>query len=144
MEQTERLQKAIEFNKSYKAFKVASRLTVSPLIVAGDVDQRDVGDLKGLYADWAVGVAYGVGDLCVYEDVLYEVIQAHTSQSDWTPVAAASLFKRHHSYGDEFRHPTGSHDVYMLDEVVTYNGVLWRNTSDNNAYAPGVWGWVEV
>lgn len=144
MEQTERLQKAIEFNKSYKAFKIASRLTVSPLIVAGDVDQRDIADLKGLYADWAVGVAYGVGDLCVYEGVLYAVIQAHTSQSDWTPVAAASLFKRHHSYGDAWRQPQGAHDVYKTDDVVTYNEALWKSTIDNNSWAPGVHGWVEV
>lgn len=34
---------------------------------------------------WAVGVAYAVGDKVVYQGVDYECIQAHTSQSTWAP-----------------------------------------------------------
>jgi len=144
MEQAERLQKAIEFNRAYRASQVASRLTVSPLIVAGSVDQRDIADLKRLYADWVVGVAYGVGGLCIYDDVLYEVIQAHTSQSDWTPPVAHSLFKRHHSYGDEWRQPSGAHDAYKLNDVVTHNEKLWKSQHNANVWEPGVSQWVEV
>jgi len=137
MEQAERLQKAIEFNKAYRASRVASRLTVSPLITAGDVDQSDLADLKFLYPEWKYPHDYKAEDLCVYDDILWEVIQAHTSQSDWTPPVAHSLFKRHHSYGDEWRQPAGAHDAYKLDAAVTHNDTLWKSLHEANVWEPG-------
>ena len=41
---------------------------------------------------WAVGVAYAVNDTVTYGGCTYKVIQAHTSQADWTPPAVAALF----------------------------------------------------
>lgn len=43
----------------------------------------------------------------------------------------------------EFVQPTGAHDSYHIGDIVSYNGKLYICTSDNNAYAPDVFGWKE-
>jgi len=45
-----------------------------------------------LFPSWAVGVAYAVGDRVAYNGKLYKAVQAHTSQADWTPDVAVSLY----------------------------------------------------
>ncbi|MFY2563587.1 glycosyl hydrolase family 18 protein [Corallococcus terminator] len=45
-----------------------------------------------LASEWAVGVAYSVGTQVTYGGRLYQCRQPHTSQSDWTPPAVASLW----------------------------------------------------
>jgi hypothetical protein len=42
--------------------------------------------------EWAVGVAYKVGDVVTYQGREYRCLQAHTSIVTWTPVAAVSLW----------------------------------------------------
>ena len=42
--------------------------------------------------EWAVGVAYKVGDEVTYQGKLYRCRQAHTSISTWTPPAVLSLW----------------------------------------------------
>jgi len=51
-------------------------------------------------AAWRAGVAYNVGDKVIFEGMSYNVIQAHTSQSDWRPPLVPALF-------EVFRVPTG-------------------------------------
>lgn len=133
-----------EANEKIPGLTIAARLAVSPLIVAGEVGQQDLADLKGLYVAWGVGIAYAADDLRVYEEVLYSVIQAHTSQEDWVPPAVPALFKRWHSYGDAWRQPAGAHDVYGAGQVVTHGEQLWQSSADNNSWEPGVYGWVVV
>ena len=41
----------------------------------------------------------------------------------------------------EWVQPTGAHDAYHIGDRVTYNGVICVCTSNNNVYAPGVFGW---
>ena len=49
----------------------------------------------GQAAAWdGQGHAYEAGDLVIYQGHVYEVIQAHTSQGDWTPDATASLYQK--------------------------------------------------
>lgn len=46
--------------------------------------------------------------------------------------------------------PTGSQDAYPLLDVygnpvvVTYDNVTWQNTTANNTWSPGVYGWVQL
>lgn len=37
--------------------------------------------------------------------------------------------------------PAGTVGAWGVGDVVTYGGKTWRNTSANNAFAPGTWGW---
>ena len=43
-------------------------------------------------SEWAVGVAYEVGDEVTYQGVTYRCRQAHTSIATWTPPAVLSLW----------------------------------------------------
>lgn len=72
---------------------------------------------------------------------------AHTSQTDWTPDAAASLFAKvlipDENIIPEWEQPEST-NPYMKGDKVTYNGKTWKSTVDNNVWAPDAYGWVEV
>ena len=91
---------------------------------------------------WQVGKAYEVGYRVRYQGALYKCVQAHTSQADWTPDAAPSLWSRV-GEGDipEWIQPTGAHDAYAMGDKVRHNGKVWTSDIDANVYEPGVYGW---
>lgn len=64
-----------------------------------------------LYPKWAVGVAYAVGFKMQYNGRLYKVLQAHTSQADWVPNKAPSLFTE-----------VNETDKGTLENPIPYNG----------------------
>ncbi len=43
---------------------------------------------------WAAGVNYNVGDTVTYNGVSYRCLQAHLSQSTWTPDVVPALWQR--------------------------------------------------
>lgn len=47
---------------------------------------------RELYPTWVDGISVEVGDRYQYKDKLYKVIQAHTTQADWTPDTTPSLW----------------------------------------------------
>ena len=49
-------------------------------------------EAKRLYPPWKVGTKYAQGFRVLRDGKLYSCISAHTSQADWTPEAAASLW----------------------------------------------------
>ena len=74
------------------------------------------------YPKWEVGKAYEKDFRLRYEDVLYKVLQNHTSQSDWTPDTAVSLYvKVSIEEFPEWVQPQGSHDAYNTGDKVTHN-----------------------
>ena len=96
------------------------------------------------------GVAYEVGKRVLYNDILYKVIQAHTSQAEWTPVAAPSLFAKvinETTDGSipEFEQPDST-NPYMKGDRVIFNGKVYESLIDNNVYSPEAYpaGWKEV
>lgn len=96
------------------------------------------------YPEWAAQVFVEVGDVYMYDKNLYEVIQAHTTQSDWTPPVTRSLWKRFYEPSDDpwpWVQPTGAHDAYPLGARVEYNGNIYESTIDANVWAPDVTGW---
>lgn len=78
---------------------------------------------------------------------LYKVLQAHTSQADWTPDVAVSLFAEvlipDPTVIPEWVQP-GSTNPYMKGDKVRHNDKVWVSTIDNNVWEPGVYGWDEV
>lgn len=103
--------------------------------------------VPSLYPAWKTGVAYSVGERILYDDILYKVLQAHTSQSDWTPDAAPSLFAKvlipDANVVPAWEQPDST-NPYMTGDKVTHNGKTWESTCDNNVWEPGVYGWTEV
>lgn len=74
-----------------------------------------------------------------YNGKLYKVLQGHTTQLDWTPDVAVSLYAEISDPSieyPEFKQPIGSHDAYMTGDKVTYNGVRYESLIDNNVYSP--------
>ena len=49
-------------------------------------------DVAELFPMWKAEHEYAVGDRVQYESKLYKCLQAHTSQEDWTPDTAVSLW----------------------------------------------------
>ena len=95
-------------------------------------------------ADFFVGHK---GDIRQYNGLLYRCAQPHTSQSDWTPTAAASLWTRIADPTQEWPEwiqPTGVHDAYAKGAKVSHNGKHYVSTADANVWEPGVYGWTEV
>lgn len=107
-------------------------------------------EVADLYPEWAAMKAYPENEIVKYgvnadgETQLYKVIQAHTSQADWTPDMAASLYKKI-GFTDEgvsiWTQPLGATDAYMKGDVVSFENQLWKSTVDNNVWQPGVYGW---
>lgn len=58
------------------------------------VDDQTAYRMLGFYPEWAAGQSYAVGYKLLYGGSLYKVIQAHTSQADWTPDVVPALFTR--------------------------------------------------
>lgn len=104
-------------------------------------------EVPNLYPMWREAVEYVVGERVLYEDTLYKVITAHTSQSDWTPDVAASLFTKvlipDVNVIPEWEQPEST-NPYMTDDKVMHNGKTWVSTIDNNVWEPSVYGWEEV
>ena len=99
-----------------------------------------------LFERWAVGVDYSVDERVCYLDKLYKVLQAHTSQADWTPDVAVSLFAEvlipDPSVIPEWVQPSST-NAYMIGDKVRHNDKVWVSTVDNNVWEPGVYGWDE-
>ena len=93
---------------------------------------------------WKAGVEYETGKRLNYNDTVYKVLQAHTSQEDWTPEAAPSLFAKvlipDASVIPEWEQPDST-NPYMKGDKVTHNGDTWESDIDNNVWEPGVYGW---
>lgn len=109
----------------------------------------------GLFEPWdGDGHPYSAGDRISYDDALFTCLQAHTSQSDWTPTAAPSLWARSLAAADgaDGEPPAwvqpDSTNGYSQGAVVAHGGKVWRSLVDNNVWEPGVTGtegvWQEV
>lgn len=90
---------------------------------------------------------YKVDDRVKFEGTLYRCLQAHTSQTGWTPVAAPSLWAKvlipDPDVVPDWEQP-GSTNPYMKGDKVKFNDKVWVSTIDNNVWQPGVYGWEEV
>lgn len=90
---------------------------------------------------------YFTSERVSYNGKYYRCIQNHTSQADWTPDTAASLWVEISDPSEEFpewKQPTGAHDAYAKGDKVSHNGKHWTSDIDANVYEPGVYGWTEM
>ena len=81
---------------------------------------------------------YVKDDKVLYNNVLYKVLQNHTSQEGWTPTSAPSLFaKVLTSEGEilEWEQPSST-NPYMKGDKVKYNGKVYESLIDNNVWSP--------
>ena len=119
------------------------------LIVRASVSLDDESALQGieLFPKWTATppMTYEVGDRVRHEDTLYKCVQAHTSQSDWTPDLTPALWVEVSiEEFPEWHQPQGSHDAYNKGDKVSHNGKHWVSTIDANVYEPSVYGWTKL
>ena len=111
----------------------------------------------GLFDAWQTGKAYTAGERIVYDGKLYKVLQGHTSQDDWTPGKAPSLFSEVLTSTvsddgtvteDDIKDwvQPDSTNAYKTGDKVRYNGKTYESLIDNNTWSPEAYpqGWKEV
>ena len=119
-----------------------------PYIEKASVSLSDEDALQAveLFPQWVTGRAYAVDERLQYKNVLYRVVQAHTSQADWTPDITPAMFVVVSlDEWPEFVQPTGSHDAYNKGDKVTFEGKHYISLIDGNVYSPAEYpaGWQE-
>lgn len=101
---------------------------------------EDAYTMRYLYPEWlGDGLTYKANDRLMYNDKFYKVLQDHTSQSDWTPDTATSLYVEIADPSNEypeFKQPTGAHDAYVKGDKVTFEGKHYISLIDANVYSP--------
>lgn len=117
----------------------------------GDDDAMEV---AAVFPKYTVGKSYKADELFTYgnnavgDPQLYRVVQAHTSQEDWTPDTTPALYTpiglTDAGY-PVWSRPTGAHDAYNTGDIVDYNGTLYQSLIDGNVYSPEEYpaGWEE-
>lgn len=124
-------------------------LKLRELILKASVSLDDESALDGieLFPLWKAmpPMTYEIGDRVRYNDTLYKCVQAHTSQSDWTPDVTPALWTEVSI--DEFpewKQPTGAQDAYRIGDKVSHLEKHWISAIDYNVYEPSIYGWDEV
>ena len=112
------------------------------------LDDSDALKAVELFEPWRPDTAYVADQRLRYGDKLYRVVQAHTSQTDWTPDAAPALYTEVAKPGEipVWRQPTGAQDAYNTGDKVRYpdaDGPVYESTVDNNVWSPADYpaGW---
>ena len=112
-------------------------------------------EIATLYPPYVVGKSYAIGEFLTYgknevgDPQLYKVVQAHTSQENWTPDATSSLYEPIGLNSEGYpvwSKPSGAHDAYNKGDIVDYNGTLYKSLIDGNVYSPDEYpaGWEVV
>ena len=132
------IEKARELRKILeKAMTAAQSLTDAEAITATCLHPKWSGD----------SVQYKAGQRVQDDGTLYTVLQAHTSQPDWKPADAPSLFAKvlipDPTVIPEWEQPEST-NPYAKGDKVTHNGKTWVSDIDGNVWEPGVYGWTEV
>ena len=115
-----------------------------------NVDDETAVDIPLFFPEWVAGTEYTPGFKIRRNGTLYKVLQEHTSQSDWTPESAPSLFAKVLAGQEgtdigEWEQPDST-NPYMKGDKVTYNGKTYVSTINNNVWSPDAYpaGWKEV
>ena len=96
-----------------------------------------------LFENWQPNKPMVAGTRCRYENILYKVLQNHTSQIGWEPLIAPSLFARVlTSETDEvlpWIQPDSTNGYEKGDKVIHRNK-KWVSLTNDNVWEPGTTG----
>lgn len=126
------------------AYKLRQMLHKASASLADD----DALEAIELFPVWQTDTDYAVDVRVRYADHLYRCVQAHTSQTDWTPSATPALWTEVAKPGEipVWKQPTGAQDAYMTGDKVHYptaDDSVYVSTVDNNVWSPDEYpaGW---
>lgn len=122
-------------------------------IQALGLSDADAVRVVALYDEWSGdGVEYKQGDRRRFQGYLVKCLQDHTSQPDWAPNAAPSLWALilpgQEGSGVEvgvWQQP-GSTNGYSEGDRAVHGGHLWQSDVDDNVWEPGAVGapWTDL
>lgn len=128
------------------------------LVLSKDLSKEQQENILNQYKPYQVGKEYEENEKFTYKDKVYEVIQAHRSQTTWLPDSTPALYKEYLSVeiknedGStievvvEFKQPTGAHDAYNKGDKILFKGKVYKSKIDANTFSPEQFadGWEEV
>ena len=121
-------------------------------IQAQTLSDEEALTVQSIYPAWnGEGVQYQPDYKVRFGDALYKCLQAHTSQADWAPDVAPSLWAKVLISEDgtilEWEQPDSTNG-YSTGDKVTHDGKTWESLVDNTVWEPGAAGteslWKEV
>lgn len=126
-------------------------------LASANLTDEEAEEYPELLPQWSEGKTYKAGDRVRGADgILYKVLQNHSSQTDWKPGEAPSLFAKILADKDDSGKQTevkeweqsDSTNPYSKGDRVLHNGKTYESLVDNNVWEPGVIGtmllWKEV
>ncbi len=141
-----KVQLALELRKALEMF-------VSSFDPETDIDK--ILSIPTVFPKYKIGVNYKIKDVFSYgenangDPQLYQVLQTHTSTTEWIPSTATSLYKAvgvSENGIATWVQPLGASDAYNKGDEVMYNGAHYKSLIDNNVWSPETYsqGWEVV
>lgn len=103
--------------------------------------------------EWRPGNHYRIGQFVQHASMIYRVLQAHTSQTDWLPEQTPALYTKAINTSTDpipeiptWTQPTGAHDAYNIGDQVEFEGKTYESLLAANTYSPTDYpqGWKEI
>jgi len=116
-------------------------------VANADTWQIELQQQVQVYDVWQSGAWVIKGKQVTHLGIVYNIIQAHTTQFE--PHLVPALFRPApviypgETYA-RWRQPIDAEDDYEVDERVTWNNIDWKSTTPNNVWEPGVFGWIQI
>lgn len=114
-----------------------------------DRPDEEAAEYACLFPEWPEpGTTVYAGEKYRWNGSLVKVLQTHTTQDDWNPDTAPSLYAYILTSENpeeilEWVQPEST-NPYMSGDRVTHNGKTWSSNLDYNVWEPGVYGWDEL
>ncbi len=126
--------------------QVTTSIAFVTLAEQGGIDEITATEHIHTFAPWVSGYNYALGALRVYGGKLYKCIQAHTSQTDWTPNTAVSLWTKAGDPAEEWPEwsaPVGAYDAYNIGDKVAFEENHYVSLINENVWSPTAYpaGW---
>lgn len=119
-------------NRPFSAEQITDML-IKESINTISVDDQTALRMKEFYPEWKPGVPVTVGYKVRYNGQLYKVVAAHTTQADWTPDAAITMFERLDETHDGTQYdpiPYNGNMTLYSGKYYAQNGVTYVCTRD--------------
>lgn len=117
---------------------------VAMYVQSASLPRTEAISVSTFYDEWdGNGVSYEKDDWVLYNGDIYHVEQNHTSQADWTPDSAHSLYTRYKLAPDGIRiweAPTNAQTAFDMDEPCHYpdaDGDIYISKMNGNITVPG-------
>ena len=117
------LDKLSKLGRQWRAARNVIAKQIADQVKAEEFDDDQVAEVADLFDDWEAGLDVEVGEVYRWDGTLVEVIQAHTTQADWTPDLVPALFKIHRT-PDMVEWQAGI--SVSVGEEFTYQGSTYR------------------